>query len=300
MGLRIMLTGATGFLGSHLARALVRNHHHVVILKRSFSDCSRLAEVAGDITSYDLDTTDLCVPFERHQPFDAIIHTATAYGRRDESDAALLETNVTFPLRLLQASIKHGTSLFLNTDTFSRAALSWQATYMLGYHLTKKQFAEWGEYLSAIHQTRFVNIRLEHVYGPFDQPTKFIPFVIRQCLRRNVEIALTAGEQKRDFVYVDDVVEAYLALLIESKVLPKGFSEYQVGTGHATSIRELVQKIHSLTKSSAQLKFGAIPYRDQEMMCSQADTTALKTLRWKSKVELDAGLAKMMKVEGLV
>lgn len=294
-----MLTGATGFLGSHLARALVRNHHHVVILKRSFSDCTRLTEVAGDIISYDLDTTDLCVPFERHQPFDAIIHTATAYGRRDESDAALLETNVVFPLRLLQASIKYGTSLFLNTDTFSRKALSWQATYMLGYHLTKKQFAEWGEYLSVMHQTRFVNIRLEHVYGPFDQPTKFIPFVIRQCLRRNVEIALTAGEQKRDFVYVDDVVEAYLALLSESTVLPKGFSEYQVGTGCATSIRELGQKIHTLTQSSAQLKFGAIPYREQEIMCSQADTTALKMLGWKSKVELDAGLAKMIKLEGL-
>lgn len=297
MGLRIMLTGATGFLGSHLARALVRNKHHVVILKRSFSDCSRLGDIAGELTSYDLDKTELRIPFERHQPFDAIIHTATAYGRRDESDAALVETNVTFPLQLLQASIQHGTELFLNTDTFSRTALAWQATYMLGYHLTKKQFAEWGSHLSAIHQTTFANLRLEHIYGPFDQSSKFIPFITNWCLRNIAELAVTAGEQKRDFVYVDDAVNAYLVLLENRSALPKGFVEYQVGTGQATSIRELVQKIHALTHSSIELKFGAIPYREKEIMCSQADTTALERLDWKSKVRLEDGLAMMLERE---
>lgn len=295
-----MLTGATGFLGSHLARALVRNNHTVIILKRSYSNCSRIADIADELISYDLDQTDLAVPFSRHLALDAIIHTATAYGRSGESNAELIEANVLFPLRLLQASIQHGIGLFLNTDTFSRKALSLYATYLLGYHLSKKQFAEWGEHLASSHPMSFVTVFLEHMYGPFDQPTKFIPYVARECLGGNAELALTAGEQKRDFVYVDDVVEAYLVLLRERAALPKAYSEYQVGTGFASSIRDLVLKIHAMTGSAISLRFGAIPYREQEIMYSCANTSGLKELGWKSSVSLDDGLARMLKKEGLL
>ena len=289
--MKVLLTGATGFLGSHLARALLREGHQVTILKRSTSDCSRLEDIASELAACDADAADLLSVLSRHGPFDAVIHAATAYGRRDESDAALVEANVLFPLRLLHACCEQGTGLFVNTDTFSRASLAAGATHLAGYHLTKKQFAEWGALTAKQHGLTFANMRLEHVYGPGDQPDKFIPFIIRQCMRDGARIALTSGEQKRDFVYVADVVEAYLLVLRQKDSLPARYMDYQVGTGSATTVRELVEKIHSLTRSTAQLQFGALAQRPGELMCSQADTRALQALGWQGRVSMEEGLA---------
>ncbi|MGZ0052655.1 NAD-dependent epimerase/dehydratase family protein [Brevibacillus gelatini] len=296
--MKVLLTGATGFLGSHLARALLAEGHQVTILKRSTSDCSRLADIASELAACDVDAADLLSAFSRHGPFDAVMHAATAYGRRGESEAALVEANVLFPLRLLRACCEYGTGLFVNTDTFSRASLAFGATHLAGYHLTKKQFAEWGAHAAVQYGLAFANMRLEHVYGPDDQPDKFIPYVIRQCLQDGARLALTSGEQKRDFVYVTDVVEAYLLLLRQKDSLPKGaYLEYQVGTGRATAVRELVEKIHSLTCSTAQLQFGALPQRPGELMCSQADTRKLRELGWKERVSLEQGLTMLLQKE---
>ncbi|MGN7468381.1 NAD-dependent epimerase/dehydratase family protein [Brevibacillus sp. SAFN-007a] len=289
--MNVLLTGATGFLGSHLARALLVAGHQVTILKRSTSDCSRLADIASELAACDADAAAPLSAFSRHGPFDAVIHAATAYGRKGESDAALVEANVLFPLRLLHACCEQGTRLFVNTDTFSRASLALGATHLAGYHLTKKQFAEWGALTAARHGLTFANMRLEHVYGPGDQPDKFIPYVIRHCLQDGARLALTSGEQKRDFVYVDDVVEAYLLVLRHKDALPMGYLDYQVGTGKATTVRELVETIHSLTRSTAKLQFGALAQRSGELMCSQADTRMLQALGWQGRVSLAEGLA---------
>ena len=293
--MNILLTGATGFLGSHLARALVQAAHRLVIVKRSSSDCARLEDIVGEIIAYDADEeASVYRLFAEHGPFDAVIHAATAYGRRGESDVGLLEANVLFPLRLLQLCCEQGTRLFVNTDTFS---LAQGALHLAGYHLTKKQFAEWGAYIAKKYGLTFANMRLEHVYGPFDQPDKFIPYVISQCLRDGAQLALTSGEQKRDFVYVEDVVAAYLLLLQEKPSLPAQYAEFQVGTGKATSVREVVEKIHSLTRSTALLQFGALAQREGELMCSQADTGKLGALGWQARVSLEQGLKLILQKE---
>ncbi|HBZ83690.1 MULTISPECIES: NAD-dependent epimerase/dehydratase family protein [Brevibacillus] len=296
--MNILLTGATGFLGSHLARALVQASHRLVIVKRSSSDCARLADIASEMIAYDADEeASVYRLFAEQGPFDAVIHAATAYGRRGESDVGLLEANVLFPLRLLQLCCEQGTRLFVNTDTFSRDSLAQGAPHLAGYHLTKKQFAEWGAYIAKKYGLTFANMRLEHVYGPFDQSDKFIPYVISQCLRDGAQLALTSGEQKRDFVYVEDVVAAYLLLLREKSSLPAEYAEFQVGTGKATAVRELVEKIHSLTRSTAVLQFGAFAQREGELMCSQADTGKLGALGWQARVSLEQGLKLILQKE---
>ena len=119
-------------------------------------------------------------------------------------------------------------------------------------------------------------MRLEHFYGPKDVDSKFTTHVMNSCLRNVPELKLTSGEQKRDFIYIDDVVSAYLIILDNIKGFSDFFNEFDVGSGAAVSIRDFVEKVHQITDSQTHLAFGSIPYRTGEVMSSNANADANK------------------------
>ncbi|WP_199621692.1 NAD-dependent epimerase/dehydratase family protein [Paenibacillus alkalitolerans] len=293
--MNVLVTGATGFLGSHMVKELVKEGHHVIIFKRSSSNCRRIAQVLPYLCVYNLDKTGIDVPFQEIGEIHAVIHTATCYGRDNESMAEIAAANISFPLQLLETAVAYGTKTFFNTDTFSNTG-SLISNYLPGYHLSKKHFLEWGRYFSETKGIRFINMKLEHLYGPLDSEQKFIPKVINSCLNNEPELLLSPGEQKRDFIYLDDAISAYLVLLDKTPEQTSSFYEYQVGTGVSTSIRDLVELIHRVTRSRTLLKFGAIPYRDNEIMFSQAVIDPLVALGWVSKVGLEAGIETLIQI----
>ncbi len=279
----ILITGATGFLGSHLVKRLLNNGNQVIIVKRSFSNTWRLKTILPQLIAYDLDKVNIEKVFEDFLSIDAIIHTATCYGRNKEPIHNLGETNTLFPLRLLETAIEAKILTFINTDTVLDKFLN-------PYALSKKHFMEWGQYFANSQKIRFINIQLEHMYGGDDDDSKFTSYLIKSCLNNVEEIDLTAGEQKRDFIYIDDVVFAYLILLNKANQRPDYFQNYELGSGQAVSIRELVETIHYMTQSTTKLNFGVIPYRPQEVMFSQADIRELQTFNWSPQYTLKQGL----------
>lgn len=289
--MKVLVTGATGFLGSHIVKALLKDGHQVIILKRSFSDTRRIVDILPWISAYNLDQCELEDPFRNHGKIDAIIHTATCYGRNGESESHIFEANTVFPLKLLEAATFYNTDTFFNTDTILYKHLN-------SYALSKKQFMEWGKQFANLGKIRFVNIKLEHMYGPGDDNSKFTTHVIKSCLRNVPELKLTAGEQKRDFIYIDDVVSAYSLLLHTAHEQPSLFQDYGLGSGKATSIREFVETVHRLTQSKTVLKFGALAYREHEIMESKANIEPLKALGWDSKVSLGEGIQAVIREEG--
>jgi nucleoside-diphosphate-sugar epimerase len=97
-------------------------------------------------------------------------------------------------------------------------------------------------------------------------------------------LELTAGEQQRDFIYIQDVVDAYGLLLHQGLSQGwTGFETYDVGSGKAITIRNLVEQIKQLTRSRTELQFGAVPYRAQEVMYAVADITPLQQLGWQPR-----------------
>ncbi|MEN8907986.1 MAG: NAD-dependent epimerase/dehydratase family protein, partial [Clostridiales bacterium] len=141
---------------------------------------------------------------------------------------------------------------------------------------------------------KFVNMKLFHMYGPNDSSHKFIPQMIN-AINNNIEsIKLTQGDQERDFIYIEDVIRAY-SLVLKNIDKLSGFTEFQVGTGEVVSIRDLLSLIKHITNSNTKLLFGALPYRNGEIMSSKANTNELLRIGWKAIVSLEDGLSKILK-----
>ncbi len=287
MSKKVLLTGVTGYLGSHLAKALVEAGHSVVGLKRQTSSLHRLATLLPKLTLLDVDGADLPGLLGQQGKIDAVIHTAASYGRKGEGNSQIVEANLSFPLRLLDAAVAAGIPVFINTDT----ALD---KFLNAYSLSKTQFAEWGGYVARQQKIRFINLRLEHFYGAGDDQTKFTAHVINSCLNNVPELRLTPGEQRRDFIYVDDVVAAYMVLLGKQESLNGWHLEFDVGSGEAVTIRQFAELVQRLTASRTHLNFGALPYRDGEVMLSQADVKPLQELGWRCTHTLEQGLKRVI------
>ena len=292
----ILLTGATGFLGSNLAHRLVADGYKVLAFKRPSSKLDRLAPILSHVFLYDISEENLARPFKEHEKIDAVIHTATCYGKNGESLAEIFDANIAFPLRLLETACLFNTDIFINTDTFfSSNKINY--AYLDSYALSKKHFSEWGKIYAKRNFINFLNVRLEHMYGAGDAPAKFVSQIVHECMANVNEISLTLGEQKRDFVYIDDVTAAYIILI--EKVPPKveSFQEYEIGSGKAIPIREFVETVHKLTNSSTKLHFGALPYRTNEIMNSEANVTQLNSLGWKHRISLSDGVKNIIRFE---
>ena len=166
------------------------------------------------------------------------------------------------------------------------------------YALTKHQFSQCGQNIALQSKGRlsFVNVLLQHMYGPGDDASKFTTHVLRSCMRNEAILKLTGGVQKRDFIYIDDVLSAYSTILNNYEKI-KQVTEIEVGTGSAPTIREFVETVHRLTSSSTQLQFGALPYRNNEAMLCQADIDKIRTLGWKPKFDLVNGLRRTIDLE---
>ena len=287
---KILLTGATGYLGSHLAKAFLSAGHEVIALKRKSSSLRRVKSISSEIKFVDIEALDYDNFFHENKSIDVIIHTATCYGRNCESASQIFSVNTEFPLHILDAGSRAGVKLFLNTDTTLDKNLNL-------YAFSKNQFQQWGKYFSQHSKIRFGNIRLEHFYGPYDEPTKFTSHIISSCLNNVLELKLTAGEQKRDFIYIDDVVSAYMVLLGKLSDIEESFVEFEVGSGHSVPIREFVEIVHSLTNSKTHLNFGAVSYRKGELMHSEANVSGLVALGWQCLNNVDSGLKKIIEIE---
>lgn len=287
---KILLTGVSGFLGSHLAKELLAAGYEVIALKRKSSSLHRVESIVSKIKLIDIEALNFDKLFQDFGKIDAIIHTATCYGRNNESVAEIFNANTEFPLRLLESGSRLGVELFINTDTVLDK-------YLNIYALTKKQFLQWGKFFTKNKRICFVNVRLEHFYGPDDETSKFPTYIVNSCIRNVPELKLTKGEQIRDFIYIDDVVSAYMALLENLGEVDDFFIEIELGSGKSVSIRQFVEMAHQISESKTKLDFGAIPYREGEIMCSQANIARLISLGWHCRYDLEAGLNKMIGIE---
>lgn len=285
----ILMTGATGYLGSNILNTIIEiGGYKIVVLKRSFSNTFRIDNVINNVIVYNIDEVDIEKIFQDNQ-IDIILHCATDYGRKIIDPMQIIEANLVLPIKLLECGRKHNVKSFINTDTVLDKRIS-------HYSLSKKQFRDW--LLSYKKDMVCINVELEHFYGPGDDKTKFVSYVADLLTKNADKIDLTLGEQKRDFVYIDDIVQAFLKIISHARGLENGFYEFQVCSGQEVTIKELVLMMKGIIGNhKTLLNFGAVPYRENEAMVSSADASEIRKLGWSAKHTLEEGLKKMIEIE---
>jgi nucleoside-diphosphate-sugar epimerase len=285
--MKILITGATGFIGSHLVERLIRDRYNVIILKRSTSDIWRIKNVLNKLKSYDIDKIDV-ETIIGNEKIDFIIHMATNYGRKSETIKDIIESNIVFPSVLIETALKNGLRGFINTDTSTLNTYSF-------YSSTKKAFLHLLNYFHKEKELKIINLQLQYVYGPKDDESKFIPHLIKSILK-DESIDASPGMQKRDFIFVEDVIDGFLGAIDLIGKMDKDFFTLEIGMGRAISIRDFSNIVERLTNRRARINWGSLPYRKSEIFDLKADIKITKELlNWRPKHSLDEGLKKTIK-----
>jgi UDP-glucose 4-epimerase len=299
---RIFVTGATGFIGSRLTRRLVEDGYTVGVLIRNGSDPKRLADLFENLLVFTGDIRDgneISRIISDFSP-DCIIHLVTYYAVEHVPTEVevMVDTNVKGTINLLDAARQHGVKLFINT---SSSAVFEQKNQQLSetdpvnpqnlYAVTKYQAEIASGFYALNYGVDAISLRVFPPYGPGDHDRRLIPYIIRSFLDGKSP-ALTTGLQRWDYLYVDDLVNAYLAVL-QKYPFSNHHEVMNIGTGYPVSIRDLVTAIMKKMGVAFPLVWGSIPHRKNEVWFNSADIRkAQELLGWVPLTGLDEGLGR--------
>ena len=285
---KILITGGTGFLGSSIINQLANSKkYYICMLIRKSSNLQRIDNKnLKKIKLFKLESSNLEKIFKKFK-FDVVIHCATNYGLRKQDISEIIQPNLILPMRLLDLCKNYNVKAFLNTDTILNKNIS-------NYSLSKYHFVEWLKLFS--NEFYCTNIKIEHFFGPKDDDTKFVIFIIKSFLNNSLSIPLTKGIQKRDFVYIDDVVQAINKILNYSLTKKNGFETFEIGSGKNISIKSIVLLIKKLCKNKlTKLQFGKLKMRKNDALSVNLNLKKIHNLKWKPKYNLNRSLIKTIK-----
>jgi len=284
---KILLTGATGFIGSHLGPELVGQGFEVHALLRPSSDATQLLPA---IQIHREGTQSLASTLDQIRP-DVIIHLATLFlaQHKMQDIAGLIESNIAFGTRLLEAAVLADVKRFVNASTF------WQESEGGGYNpanlyaATKQAFEDVLIYYTKSSDLTAISLRLFDTYGPGDPRRKLFYHLTQLSQGASTSLKMSAGVQKLNLLHVSDVTRAFVvALEIVAQQPPSEHVIYQVSSDEPLSLREVVALFEKVRGVSLPIEWGALPYRAREIF--EPRSPAPRLPGWQQKIQLMAGL----------
>jgi nucleoside-diphosphate-sugar epimerase len=301
-----LITGATGFVGSALARRLTEEGISVYCLVRNNGrDRQRLKALKGIelIEIRSSETRDLQKAL-RGISADVVFNLAS-YGvdQKDCDPEVMIDGNINFVTRLLLAVTEWPLKQFFHTGSCSEYGAPLNDEPLTEEHplrtlslygAAKAASVLYGSALASRLRIPFVTLRLFGIYGVGEGPNRLIPYIIEH-LERDEPVDLTPGEQVRDLLYVDDVVEAFLTAGRRYSSL-KAFPAYNVCSGVAVRIRDVGEAVaRAADKSFGLLQWGQRTYRpDEPMWLVGNNRRFVEATGWQPKVTLSNGIKRMV------
>ncbi len=304
--MRAVVTGGAGFIGSNLVDRLVAEGWEVLVVDNFATGKESNLASALDTGRCRLERADICeadlVSLFRDFGCEVVFHLAAQADVRVSVRDPLSDarTNILGTLACLHAAKEAGANRFVfassggtiygEPDTLP-VSESYPQLPLSPYGVAKKAGHDYLYYYSKVHGLSAVSLALANVYGPRQDPwgeAGVVAILGGKMLAGEQPHLYGDGTQSRDFVYVDDVVDAFLA------AVDHGEAELiNIGTGVQTRILDLYYRMAELTSYPNEPKFA--PRRTGELMHIALDPSkAAEVLGWRPKTDLSAGLAKTL------
>ncbi len=301
---RVLVTGATGFIGSHLAERLVAEGAAVTLAVEPGASKANVASILGRVRVCEVDLRDSQTVRQLAREFQPskVYHLAAVGVTDPRVDPRLAaQVNVMGTLNLLEALKETECDCFVNTGTCYEYGHNVppmhedQVVDPINTYAASKS-AAW-LFCNMYHRTRgypIVTVRPFTVYGPRQSELALIPQTIASALQGAEglakDFAMTGGEQTRDFTYVDDIIDGYIRASLSEKAIGQTIN---LGTGEESPIKDVVLKVLELMGNPVKPMIGELPYRPREIWRLYSDSSkARELLGWQPQVGLEDGLRK--------
>ncbi len=289
-----LVTGATGFVGSHLVRHLVKEGWDVHIVTRVNSVIpEHLCDVGLSVHVHDGSTESLIAIVKEARPI-VVFHLASLFlARHQPKDIeSLIRSNIIFGNQLLEAVVVNKVRYLVNTGTSWQHYHSTEYSPVCLYAATKQAYEAILQFYTSVYDLSVITLKLFDTYGP-DDPRKKLFSLLKESALTGSKISLSPGEQLIDLVYISDVVSAFIIAagrLLEGVV--SNMEDYAVSSGSAIKLKELVDVYCSETGLTLDIEWGGKPYRSREVIEPWSKGNRLPG--WEPKVELVEGIRRIM------
>lgn len=266
--MRILVTGAAGFVGQHLLPYLEKQGHEVYALVRPSTDGSKV--YTNHLYVFEDDIEHLAsYLLENH--VDGIIHLASLYiAEHKPADIKnIVTSNVYLGTAVMEAAVKAGVKWFLNTGTIwqNYNVEPYSDTYcpVNLYAASKQAFMDMAKYYTEVSDIRFCTLKLCDTYGANDTRRKIFA-LFEQIAKTGECLKMSPGEQKLDIVHIDNVVRDFEALAEKLDNGEQLREEYVVSSGRQKSLKEIAKQYEINHQVTLNIEWGGRPYRKREVM----------------------------------
>jgi nucleoside-diphosphate-sugar epimerase len=297
-----LVTGGAGFIGSHVAEALVKRGGSVKVLDNFFTGKrENLSSIDGDIELIEGDVRDAALCQEVLEGVDAVVHLAALHEvvRSVECPMETHEVNVTGTLNLLLGAHRAGVNKFVfasssavygENPAIPRVETMTPAPSSSPYAVTKQSGEYYCQLFSTLYGLQTVCLRFFNVYGPRQDAAStyaaVIPKFISLLLAETAPIIYGDGEQSRDFTFIADCVAGVLAACETSGLSGRVFN---IGTGQRTTVNHLCAQLQTLLHTNLSASYG--PPQPGDLPHDQADIgQAARFLHFRPQYDLLHGL----------
>jgi UDP-glucose 4-epimerase len=285
-GRRVLVTGGTGFIGSHLCSRLRELGVEVYATSRGRveSGAVDVRWLTGDLA----DISDVRAALAAARP-EIVFHLAGHVSGGREVDRVLptFRDGLTSTVNLLSAAKGEQSPLIVLAGSMEEPAIGSAEPPSSPYAVAKWAASGYARMFHSLYSMPVVTLRIFMVYGPGQRDaTKLVPYVMRSVLRRESP-QLASGMRAVDWIYVEDVVDAFVAAAVAA---PFGGDALDVGSGTTVTIRELVERIIAMVHPEIEPVFGALPDRPLETSNVADVGRTEKLLGWRPKTTLNRGL----------
>lgn len=293
MNKKIIVTGATGFVGSNLVKYLLNKEFQIAVIVREDSNLSNLEGVINDIEIYCYDNNlKNLISFFKKINSEFIFHLASNFIAEHEFKQvdSLVESNITFGLHLLEAMRVSGVKKLINTGTSWQHYNNEEYNPVCLYAATKQAFESLIEYYVQAEGFSVITLKLFDTYGENDKRPKLIN-LLNKYADEDTELNMSAGEQILNLVHVLDVCNAYYnAFRLISTNDNNEHNIYSVKHNESYSLKDVIRLFEKVTAKSIKVKWGQRPYRKREVMELWRNGKTLPN--WEAQITLEQGLQK--------